>query len=303
MAASKKNPTEAIRLKASRYPGVDEGTACTQSSFKAGKKAFLFVGMQGGRYKLMFKLKASIPQAAKLAEAEPDSLRSGLDGLGHGSLHGREAHPQAHLGKVARRELRAHGGCACAKEGFEEAGQESCQEGDKEGGQETSLIVRRVALARPCRASADRCERFGRAEAGDAQVTLGGTPGDDSVAARGPVRRDQERGLEVATGEFDRAFDDLRIDTRDAEDAQDCPKESQGESRATRLFRRTMDRGHGLRSDQPLHRTELDASPEPGGVLVVLTSEQHVEQKLVIEEQAPDLHGPVAGSPDRPSPA
>ena len=45
MTASKKDPTDPIRLRASRYSGVDEGTACTQSSFKAGKKAFLYIGM------------------------------------------------------------------------------------------------------------------------------------------------------------------------------------------------------------------------------------------------------------------
>ena len=53
-----KDPTEPIRLKASQYPDVDEGTACTQSSFKTGGKSFLFIGEQGGRYKAMFKLNA-----------------------------------------------------------------------------------------------------------------------------------------------------------------------------------------------------------------------------------------------------
>ena len=80
MAASKKDPTDPIRLKASRYPGVDEGTACTQSSFKAGKKAFLYVGMQGGRYKAMFKLKQSIPEATKLAKKDPDRYEVGSAG-------------------------------------------------------------------------------------------------------------------------------------------------------------------------------------------------------------------------------
>jgi len=69
--------TEPIRLKASLYPHVDEGTSCTQSSFKTGKKAFLFIGEQGGRFKAMFKLKASRDQAAKLAEADPDSYQIG----------------------------------------------------------------------------------------------------------------------------------------------------------------------------------------------------------------------------------
>ncbi len=72
-----KDPTEAIRLKASQYPGVDEGTACTQSSFKAGKKSFFFVGMQGGRHKAMFKLSASLPEARKLAVKDPDRFQVG----------------------------------------------------------------------------------------------------------------------------------------------------------------------------------------------------------------------------------
>lgn len=81
MATGKeKDPTYPIRLKASRYPGVDEGTACTQSSFKTGKKAFLYVGMQGGRYKTMFKLQKSIPEAAKLAEKEPNCYEVGIGG-------------------------------------------------------------------------------------------------------------------------------------------------------------------------------------------------------------------------------
>ncbi len=80
MAASSKDPTEAIRQKASRYPGVDEGTACTQASFKVGKKSFLYVGMQGGRYKLMFKLKDSIPEATGLAKKYPDNYAAGSVG-------------------------------------------------------------------------------------------------------------------------------------------------------------------------------------------------------------------------------
>lgn len=77
MNASKKDPTEPIRLKASRYAVVDEGTACTQSSFKTGKRAFLYIGMQGGRYKAMFKLQKSMSEAIKLAEKEPDRFEVG----------------------------------------------------------------------------------------------------------------------------------------------------------------------------------------------------------------------------------
>ncbi|MFC1853005.1 MmcQ/YjbR family DNA-binding protein [candidate division CSSED10-310 bacterium] len=80
MVVSKKDPTDSIRLKASRYPGVDEGTACTQSSFKTGKRAFLYIGMQGGRYKAMFKLQKSMPEASKLAEKEPDCYEVGSTG-------------------------------------------------------------------------------------------------------------------------------------------------------------------------------------------------------------------------------
>ena len=77
MAASREDPTEPIRLKASRYPNVDEGTSCTQASFKAGGQAFLYIGPQGGRYKAMFKLDASRAEAEKLAQAEPDRYQVG----------------------------------------------------------------------------------------------------------------------------------------------------------------------------------------------------------------------------------
>ena len=57
---SETDPTAPIRKMASEFPEVDEGTACTQSSFKTAGKAFLFAGMQGGRFKLMFKLEKSL---------------------------------------------------------------------------------------------------------------------------------------------------------------------------------------------------------------------------------------------------
>jgi len=77
VAASKKDPTEPIRLRASRYPDVDKGTACTQSAFKTNKKAFLYIGMQGGRYKAMFKLEKSKSEAANLAVKQPDRFDVG----------------------------------------------------------------------------------------------------------------------------------------------------------------------------------------------------------------------------------
>ncbi len=74
------DPTAPICLKASQYPDVDEGTACTQNSFKANKKAFLYIGQQGGRYKAMFKLQKSIPEASKLAQKNPDDFQVGSNG-------------------------------------------------------------------------------------------------------------------------------------------------------------------------------------------------------------------------------
>ncbi len=77
-----KDPTLAIRERAAALPGVDEGTACTQSSFKAAKKAFLFIGpgAKGVGYKAMFKLDRSLDQAAALAEKHPERFEVGKTG-------------------------------------------------------------------------------------------------------------------------------------------------------------------------------------------------------------------------------
>jgi hypothetical protein len=75
--ASMIDPTDSIRVRASKYPNVDAGTSCTQSSFKTGGTAFLFVGEQGGRYKAMFKLGRSRTEAAKLAKLEPKNYQVG----------------------------------------------------------------------------------------------------------------------------------------------------------------------------------------------------------------------------------
>lgn len=72
-----KDPTLPIRKVASQYAGVDEGTACTQSSFKTNNKGFLYIGEQGGRYKAMFKLSDSLPEAARLSEKHPDDFQVG----------------------------------------------------------------------------------------------------------------------------------------------------------------------------------------------------------------------------------
>ena len=77
MTAEPKDPTEPLRLQASEYPEVDEGTACTQSSFKVNRKAFLYVGKAAGRFKAMFKLKESLQEAEELAKKEPERYEVG----------------------------------------------------------------------------------------------------------------------------------------------------------------------------------------------------------------------------------
>ncbi len=73
------DPTNAIRRHAVTFPGVAKATACTQSAFKAGKGTFLFIGPgpKGQGFKAMFKLKASLPQALKLAAEHPQRFEVG----------------------------------------------------------------------------------------------------------------------------------------------------------------------------------------------------------------------------------
>lgn len=80
MSDAQNDPTEPLRSKAAAFPGAEAGTSCNQTSFKVGKKAFLYVGPQGGRYKAMFKLKDSLPEAAQLAEVHPDQYEVGKHG-------------------------------------------------------------------------------------------------------------------------------------------------------------------------------------------------------------------------------
>lgn len=76
------DPTEAIREMAAAFPEVAKGTSCNQSSFKTTKKSFLFIGpgRKGVGYKAMFKLKASMPQAEKLAIDDPEHFEVGNTG-------------------------------------------------------------------------------------------------------------------------------------------------------------------------------------------------------------------------------
>ena len=79
--AKSQDPTDAIRRQAVTFPGIAKGTSCTQSSFKAGKGTFLFIGPgpKGQGFKAMFKLKASMPQAKKLATEDPKRFEVGHD--------------------------------------------------------------------------------------------------------------------------------------------------------------------------------------------------------------------------------
>jgi hypothetical protein len=76
------DPTEPIRRKAVTFPAVAKGTSCNQSSFKAGRGAFLYIGPgpKGRGYKAMFKLERSMPQARDLATTDPGRFEVGSTG-------------------------------------------------------------------------------------------------------------------------------------------------------------------------------------------------------------------------------
>jgi len=76
------DPTEAMRKKAAAFPAVMAGTSCNQSSFKAGKRAFLYTGpgARGQGFKAMFKLDDSMDQARELAKTEPSRFEVGSTG-------------------------------------------------------------------------------------------------------------------------------------------------------------------------------------------------------------------------------
>ncbi len=75
-----KDPTKALRDAAAALPNVVEGTSCNQASYKAGKKAFLYVGpgAKGVGYKAMFKLGESLEEAKGLARSEPEGFEVGV---------------------------------------------------------------------------------------------------------------------------------------------------------------------------------------------------------------------------------
>ena len=75
-----KDPTKALKMAAAQLPNVEEGMFCNQTSFKLGKKAFLYVGngAKGIGSKAMFKLEASLEEAKGLAKGEPHRFELGV---------------------------------------------------------------------------------------------------------------------------------------------------------------------------------------------------------------------------------
>jgi hypothetical protein len=80
--ATKSDPTDPIRKRAVAFPEVAKGSSCNQSSFKAGRGAFLYIGpgAKGQGFKAMFKLKRSMPRAKKLATKHPERFEVGSTG-------------------------------------------------------------------------------------------------------------------------------------------------------------------------------------------------------------------------------
>lgn len=75
-----KDPTKALKEAASALPNVVKGTSCSQTSYKAGKKAFLYVGpgTKGIVYKAMFKLEASLGEAEDMAKRQSEQYEVGV---------------------------------------------------------------------------------------------------------------------------------------------------------------------------------------------------------------------------------
>lgn len=69
-----------IRKIAESFPEVSVGTVCNKDAHKARNKNFLFLWADDTEYKLKLKLADSLPEAQKLAKAEPDFYSIGSSG-------------------------------------------------------------------------------------------------------------------------------------------------------------------------------------------------------------------------------
>ena len=74
-----KDPTKALRKATGALLCAVETMSCNQTSYKMGKKAFLYVGLgtKGVGYKAMFKLEASLGEAESLSKSEPERYEIG----------------------------------------------------------------------------------------------------------------------------------------------------------------------------------------------------------------------------------
>ena len=72
--------TRAWRELAMNLPEVVEGSTCVKASYKAGKKAFLYVGAKPDSYNAMVKLADSLPEAEALSEGDPEKYKVGKFG-------------------------------------------------------------------------------------------------------------------------------------------------------------------------------------------------------------------------------
>ena len=80
-------------------PQVEEGITCDKAAFKAGGKAFLFVGQGDVADTVMLKLKGSLPEARELAASHPAAYKIG----GHDWVTLTLAHGQPLPGELLRR--------------------------------------------------------------------------------------------------------------------------------------------------------------------------------------------------------
>ena len=103
------DPISLLRGFAMAFPHACEGVACEgttveKRTIKAREKAFLFLGPADA----MFKLSASLPEAASLASAEPTRYRVGAHGWVTATFHPNDTPPMDRLEKWVDESFRAN---------------------------------------------------------------------------------------------------------------------------------------------------------------------------------------------------